>query len=396
MKSVAVIVPELLPVPPVRGGAVEHWVHELVGPLADKGWQVTVISRPAGVPGVPGIGYVGIPQTAVERALERWKQHRSRVNPLRIFGKVYNVWCYGRRAAAAARNFDVIYLHNEPNILGWLRVRPNQRLVLHMHNEHLTIPVLRSWYRRTLRRAAKVAFVSEFVRRRALEYFPEYRESFMTIPNATDTEVFRPAVGGGNPSSLLPVQIEPECQYVLYAGRLIPEKGIDVLIRAFTNVTAQNPRARLIVTGSSFFGGAQRTRFEEELAQLAESVGSAIQFTGFVPREQLKTLYQACDVVVVPSTWQDPAPLVVLEAMASGKSVVATAVGGIPELVRDGVTGLVVPPSDPDALATAIHRLLRDSALRHALGAAAREHVVAKHSSARLVEDIDTLFRNLS
>ena len=82
--------------------------------------------------------------------------------------------------------------------------------------------------------------------------------------------------------------------------------------------------------------------------------------------------------------------------MATGKSVVATAVGGIPELVRDGVTGLLVPPSDAGALATAIQRLLGDSALRHALGAAAREHVVAKHSSARLIEDIDRLFRALS
>jgi spore coat protein SA len=328
--------------------------------------------------------------------LERWKQHRGRGNPLRIFGKVYNVLSYGRRAAAAATDCDIIYLHNEPNILGCIRARPNQRIVLHMHNEHLTIPVLRSWYRRTLPRAAKVVFVSEFVRKRALAYFPEYRESFMTIPNATDTDAFRPAVGGRNPSSPLPVQIDPEGQYVLYAGRLIPEKGIDVLVRAFTTVAAQNPRARLIVTGSSFFGGAQRTSFEESLARLAEPVGSAIQFTGFVPREQLKTLYQACDVVVVPSTWQDPAPLVVLEAMATGKSVVATAVGGIPELVRDGVTGLLVPPSDAGALATAIQRLLGDSALRHALGAAAREHVVAKHSSARLIEDIDRLFRALS
>jgi spore coat protein SA len=368
----------------------------MVGPLARRGWQVTVISRPAGVTGLPGIEYVGVPQTAAERFFEQWKQHRGRANPLRVFGKVYNVRCYGRRAAAAARDFDIIYLHNEPNILGWMHMRPGQRLVLHMHNDHLTIPVLRSWYRRTLRRATKVVFVSDFVRERALECFPEYRESFITIPNATDTDTFHPAASGPNRSSPLPVHIDPECQYVLFAGRLIPEKGIDVLVRAFANVVAQNPRARLIVTGSSFFAGAQRTRFEEELARLAEPVGSAIQFTGFLPREQLSVLYQICDVVVVPSTWQEPSGLVVLEAMASGRSVVATSVGGIPELVRDGVTGLLVPPSNPDALAMAINRLLRDPALRHALGAAARTHCVTKHSSARLVADIDTLFGSLS
>ncbi len=324
------------------------------------------------------MSYLGIPLTASERSLERWKHRRSRLNPLRILGKVFNVWRYGKRAAAAARDFDIIYLHNEPNILGCIKLRPGQRLILHMHNDHLSIPAFRPWYRRTLAKASRVVFVSDYLRNSALRHFPEYRDRFTCMLNATDTDMFQPP-GNVGAAAAAPASLAPGFQYVLYAGRLIPEKGVDVLVRAFQHVVAGNPQARLIITGSSFFAGARRTAFEDQLARLAEPIGQSIEFTGFVPRERLRSLYRDCDLVVVPSVWQEPSGLVVLEAMASGKCLVATAVGGIPELVTDGRTGVLVAPADPAALARAITGLLADPERRAALGSAARDHLLAPH-----------------
>jgi spore coat protein SA len=155
-------------------------------------------------------------------------------------------------------------------------------------------------------------------------------------------------------------------------------------------VFARDPEARLIIAGSSFFEGAAATPYERELVQLAEPIKNAILFTGFVPHTMLKYLYSACDVVVAPSVWQDPCPLVVLEAMASGTCIIGSRVGGIPDLIAHERTGLLVPPGNAPALASAISQLLSDSERRHAMEQAGRQSVVSDFSWDRLVNQIES------
>jgi spore coat protein SA len=396
MLSIAVIVPELLPVPPVRGGAVEHWVHELTRRLARPGRTIAVISRPAGAPGLAEVTYRGIPWTVLERACDRLKRAASRRNPLRALAKIQIVWSYGRRAARAARDFDLVYLHNEPNLLLFLPARPGQRLVLHMHNDHLTIPGLRVMYRRTLRKVDSVVFVSDYIRRRALEVFPEYAQRFEVVLNATDSSVFKPY--GDEAYAMLrgALRLDPECMHLLYVGRLVPIKGVHILIEAFREILARNPRARLIIAGSSFFDGAAQTPYEAELARLAATISDAIVFTGYLAHTSLRFLYSACQIVVVPSVWQDPCPLVVLEAMASGTCVVACAVGGIPELIDDQQTGVLVAPGDPGALCDAVCGLLANPEHRRALERSAVAAVATRFTWERLSGQLESLFARLS
>jgi spore coat protein SA len=395
MLSIAVIVPELLPVPPVRGGAVEHWVHELTRRLARPGRAIAVISRPAGAPGLPDVTYRGIPWTVLERACDRLKRAASRRNPLRALAKIQIVWSYGRRAARAARDFDLVYLHNEPNLLLFLPARPGQRLVLHMHNDHLTIPALRVMYRRTLRKVDRVVFVSDYIRRRALEIFPEYAQRFEVVLNATDSSVFKPY--GDEAYAMLrgALKLDPDCIHLLYVGRLVPIKGVHILVEAFREILARNPRARLVIAGSSFFAGARQSRYEAELAQLAAPVSAAITFTGYLPHASLKFLYSACDVVVVPSLWQEPFGLVVLEAMAAGTCVVASAVGGIPEIVTDQETGVLVPAGDVRALSDAVCRLLAEPQRKNALEQCAAGRVATQFTWEILAAHIDAVFLQL-
>jgi spore coat protein SA len=392
MRSIVVVLPELLPVPPVRGGAVEHWVQEFTARVARPGRPLTVISRPAGSPGLPNVTYLGIPWTACERVCHRLKVALGRGNLLRHLAKIQNVWSYGRRAARAARGFDLVYLHNEPNLLLFLRVRPGQRIVLHMHNDHLSMRVFRLMYRRALRKVDRVVFVSDFIRRRALEIFPEYAERFAVVLNATDSSVFQSY--GAAARALLEgvVRLDPRCVHILYVGRLAAIKGVHVLIEAFSEILARNPRARLIIAGSSFFDGARRTPYEAELAQLAATISSAIVFTGYLPHTSLRFLYSACDVVVVPSLWQEPFGLVVLEAMASGTCVVASAVGGVPEIIEDQRTGVLVPPGDAHALCEAICSVLADSDFKRALEERACARVAAKFTWDRLVVELEAVF----
>lgn len=391
--SIAIVVPELLPVPPVKGGAVEHWVDEASIRIAAT-HQVTLVSRPAGSPGRAGIDYIGIAWTPWERFFHGLKEKITWRNPLRYLAKIQNVYSYGTRVARAVARFDVVYLHNEPNILLFLKRRPGQRIVLHMHNDHLSIRLFRPLYRRALARADQVLCVSDYIRRQAVAQFPEYAARFKVLFNATDPALFQPYPDARERLRGV-VGFDPAGRYLLYVGRLTPVKGVHVLIAAFRDVHRRHPETRLIVAGSSFFGGAARTAYERELEALAAPVGEAIVFTGFLPHEQLRYLYAAVDALVVPSVWQEPQGLVALEAMASGTLVISSAVGGIPELLQDRVNGLLVPPSDPAALAAAMCAALDDPQASRHMALAGRETVARAHTWERLAAELNATLDGL-
>lgn len=389
MESLAIVVPELLPVPPVQGGAVEHWVDEASRRLFAPGRRLAVVSRPAGSAGHEGIEYIGIPWTRMETFFHRIKERVTWKNPLRYLAKIQNVYSYGRRVARAVQAFDVVYLHNEPNILLFLNKHPGQKIVLHMHNDHLSMRLFRPFYRRALAKADRVICVSEYIRRQAVSHFPEYADRFCVVFNATDPEVFKPYGEEAVRQLEGVVTFEPGKKYLLYVGRLTPVKGVHVLIEAFREIHRNMPDVRLIITGSSFFGGAAKTAYEQQLVNLAEPVNDAIVFTGYLPHEKLKYLYAKVDMVVFPSTWQEPFGLVMLEAMASGTCLLSSAVGGIPEVMENGKTGVLVEPSNAEALARAACHALADPEAMRQMELHARQKIVAGYTWERLVRDIE-------
>jgi glycosyltransferase involved in cell wall biosynthesis len=155
----------------------------------------------------------------------------------------------------------------------------------------------------------------------------------------------------------------------LFVGRLDPDqKGLDVLVRAMSKLP-QNYPLRLRLVGEDW-GGA------ELLRQLAERLGVADRVTmvGKVPRPEVVREFAEADFLVLPSRFE-PFGIVLLEAMAAGLPVVASRVGGIPEIVSEGETGLLVEPDNPDALAEALRLLCQDESLRFSMGRSARERV---------------------
>jgi glycosyltransferase involved in cell wall biosynthesis len=155
----------------------------------------------------------------------------------------------------------------------------------------------------------------------------------------------------------------------LCLGRLVPIKGLDDAVRAI----ARRPDAELLVAGS----GPERQRLES----LAAATGARVRFTGHVEGERKRLLLRAADAFVLPSVEEagrrEGLPTALLEAMAAGLPVVATRTGGVPELVREGEDGFLVPMRRPDALAAALTTLAADRARAEALGAAARRRAEA-------------------
>jgi len=388
-KSLAILVPEMLPVPPVKGGAVEHWVHEVSQRLDQAQFDITIVSRPADAIGVKNIRYLTIAWTKTEQFFYKIKEKVTWRNPLRYIAKIQNVISYGLRMAKLVRGFDVVVIHNEPNFLFFMKKMPQQTLILHMHNAHLGIALFRPFYRRALKKVDKVICVSDYIRRHALQYFPEYADKFIVIFNATDPEIFKPYGDEAVNQLRGLIDIQPDKTYLLYVGRLTEIKGVHVLIKSFITIHAQLPHTRLIIAGSSFFGGAAKTDYERSLVELAKPVSTAIIFTGFMPHDKLRYVYSAADMVVLPSVWQDPCPLVVLEAMASGTCLLSTAVGGVPEIIKNGVNGLLVNANDVEKTAKVVVEILVNSLLKTQMEHAARQQILAGYTWERLTQQIE-------
>jgi len=176
---------------------------------------------------------------------------------------------------------------------------------------------------------------------------------------------------------------------VAVLGRVAAWKGQDVLLRAL----AQLPEdAVALVAGAPWPGDEARLRELHELGA-ALGVGDRVRFAGLLADP--RPAYAAADVVVVPSTLPDPFPNAALEAAAAGCCVVGADHGGIPEILRDGSTGVLVAPGDPQALAVALAALRDAPERRAALGGAARRDVATRLSTARMLSDVQALYDGL-
>jgi len=179
---------------------------------------------------------------------------------------------------------------------------------------------------------------------------------------------------------------------ILSLGRLVERKGVDTVIAALAGV----PDAELVIAGGPVvaFDDDPEVR---RLRQLAERLGVAdrVRLIGAVSRERVPGLIRSADVVVC-TPWYEPFGIVPLEAMACARPVVGAAVGGLLDTVVDGVTGLLVPPKDPDRLSAALNRLLADPAERRRLGEAGAARVADKYTWAKVAAATEETYRRIT
>ena len=211
-----------------------------------------------------------------------------------------------------------------------------------------------------VRSAAFVACIGHYARSQLMKLVgPEHWDKLRIVRCGVDPERFALTDRDGRAGRA------PE---LLCVGRLVPDKGQGILLEALAALRAQHPGARLTFAGD----GPDRAALEARAAELG--LGDAVRFAGSVGQDRILELYEQADVFCLPS-FAEGIPVVLMEAMSTGLPVVTTQIMGIPELVRDGETGLLVAPGDVGALAAALGRLAGDAALRDRLGRAGREHV---------------------
>jgi glycosyltransferase involved in cell wall biosynthesis len=318
---------------------------------------------------------------------------RARADGFRVVtidvGRLHRV----RGAIALARllraeRVDLLHTHTlaAANVLARIAARFSRvSVVSHLHIENHFRPATRFLLRGadnvSARLAARLVAVSEDTRR-AYE-----RQGY---PARIDVVYNGVALDGSAPAGIRSeLGVAPDAPLVGEVGRLCDVKGQRELIEAL----AQVPDATAVLVGADLEeGGAYQRKLEQIAATLG--VRDRVIFAG--RRSDVGDVLAALDVFALPS-WTEGLPLVVLEAMARKRAVVATPVGGTSEVVVDGETGLLVPPRDPDALAAALRRLLEDAELRRRLGEAAyarvREHFSAEAMTRRMLAIYDEVLR---
>lgn len=181
----------------------------------------------------------------------------------------------------------------------------------------------------------------------------------------------------------------PATPVAAYAGRLVPKKGVHVLIEAMALVVQRIPEARLDIIGD----GPEQARLQQQVASLGLS--QRVRFLGHMSRDQMERQIAGAWVQVAPSVWDEPFGLVAAESMMRGTAAVVSAAGGLAEQVLEGQTGFHVPPGNAQALAEALIPLLQDRQRAETMGAAARAHALANFTEDRVVDRFVELYERI-
>jgi starch synthase len=305
--------------------------------------------------------------------------------------------------AAAAGSADVVHSHTwYANLAGHLAALLYG--VPHLVTVHSLEPLrpwkaeqlgggyaLSSWCERVaVESAAAVVAVSAGMRDDVLAAYPAVSpDRVRVIRNGIDTAEYAP-----DPATdvLAKYAVDPARPTVIFVGRITRQKGVPVLLRA---AAALDPAAQLVLCAGQPDTPELAAEVEALVAGLRSARSGVIWIPEMLPKRAVIQLLTHATVFACPSLYE-PLGIVNLEAMACGTAVVGSAVGGIPEVVSDGETGLLVPPDDADALAAALNALVRDPARADALGRAGRDRAVAEFGWQAVAAQTAALYAELA
>jgi glycosyltransferase involved in cell wall biosynthesis len=388
--------------PKYEGDTTAPFIESITRELASRGHELTVVLparsdlNPARIEGVRFRPYHYAPAPPLEvfgyaealRADVALRGATYAVLPLAI---VSGVRALGRELRGGS--YDVVHAHwvvPSGAMAAFALGASGPPLVVSLHGSDVFLSeksrAARLVATKAFRRAAAVTACSRDLAARSVPLGARAPE---IIPYGVASDVFRPDPEGGR-TLRRELSLPPDAFVVFAAGRLVHKKGFEVLLEAVAELSRRGRSVELVLAGKGDLA--------EELARRGQALG--LRLVGNVERKALPRYFAMADAVVVPSVRDsagnvDGLPNVLLEAMASARPVVATNVAGIPEALRAGEEGLLVPEKDPGAIATALEELVRSEDLRARLGRAARkrveEHLSWKHTGERFESVLRTV-----
>jgi len=373
-------------------GGAEHSLIELISRLDRTSFTFTpVILHTEGAKWLQSSGIADVERRAVFSPHPLLEQKRDEVSAglLHLIGNTWASLRLSLRLRTALRRTGAQLVHTnslKTHFIGGLAARLG-RLPLVWHvRDLLAEDEGYHWLRRAARLLRpQVIAISEAV----AEQFAGLPLDMTVIPNGIPIDRFCP--GPSSPQLRSELGLTADDRVLLVTSRLTPWKGHMTLLEAVARLADRWPRLKLVVVGEVAFWEAD---YERQLKQRVAELGLTHQviWTGF--RSDVPELLRLCDIFVLPSL-REPFGRVIIEAMATGRPVVATKSGGVPEVVVDGQTGLLVPPNDDAVLAAAIETLLIDRKCAQQMGVAGLARARELFSTDRVAQQVQELYRRI-
>ncbi|MFB9328702.1 glycosyltransferase family 4 protein [Paenibacillus aurantiacus] len=342
-----IIAPEQIPVPPPVGGSVENCIYQIAKQIKGN-HEVTIVS----------LYRKHLPRTT----------RVGRATIIRVDGGSKSNYLRNAIKQVKGNRYDLIQIDNRPSFIRAMKQAfPNTPISVFMHSmtfvsKPVTTP---SKAALDLGRANLIIGNSQSLKRTLGSKFPAQKHKVKYVHLGVDLKKFHPSgKSGAKPF------------HILFAGRLIPRKGIPVLLKAVQIARRSVPSIRL-----SIAGGTGKPAYKAYLRQTAKSLGIPVTFTGGLSRRQMPVFYRTGSCFVCPSQKHEAFGLVNVEAMASGLPVIASKIGGIPEVVQHGRNGYLVGAYHrPEAFASQIVKLAKQPELTKRLARQARIDAVQRFS----------------
>lgn len=335
--NILIISPGILPVPAVDGGAVENLIEIFLEENEKYNKNNIVV-------------YSCKNDKAEKKANDNFKKTKFRF--IKTYGIKYKIlknirWIINKlpgvyigneyineiikdiKERGEGEKYDVILVENSPMHIIPLSKLFKDNLYLHMHNDFIKPKSKKS--RAILKKCKKVIAVSDYIAHK-IRSVADYN-NVETVINGIKTEAFDKTYD--NREELKNKYNIRQNDFVfMYTGRVTRDKGVLELLNAFKDMTEKYDDIKLLVVGSSFFNNGKKNKYIKSLEKIADSIKDKVVFTGYIKHDELYKIYSIADVQVVPSKFEDPCPLSVIEGVVSGKPLIVSNCGGIPKLVN--------------------------------------------------------------
>lgn len=375
--KLAVLTCGMLPIPAVQGGAVENLIdfyleynnnHHLHDITIYSPWDDKLVGHPALASDVNHYHYIDVSslRARLERRLFKFFRYTSK-DYFNYFIEYYFEKAY---ADIKNRHYDYIILENSDGHAYKLSQRGYRNIIIHMNNEARKSRA--QYHREFQNNISLILTCSDFIRDSISNFMPACK--IKTLYNAIDTKNFFPKE---NPSLKREIiGLKNNDFVIVYSGRINEEKGISELIDAMLQLK-DYPNVKLMIIGGTFYGNAKNeNEFVRSLKNKAKSIEDKIVFTGFIPYKNVPDYLHLADIAALPSMWDEPFGLTIVEALAAGLPLITARSGGIPEIC-EGVATIVNRDNIVNNLTSAIIDLYNHPEKRKQMAVASIDR--AKH-----------------
>lgn len=290
--------------------------------------------------------------------------------------KLDSTYTYSKEIAKRINNsYDKVIIEGDSSIIIPIAKKVDkEKIYFHIH--HNPLSTNHNQFKKEISSINSVITVSEFISEAMKECMIPKSVQTVILKNCTDIQKF-------NKSRYINERIKLRKQYevndedivIMFSGRPVPQKGIKELLLAFKSLCSKYNNIKLLIVGNSGFGKEVTTEFDKTLKDIAETIKEKVIFTGFIHNSKMPQIHAMSDIAVIPSIYDDPAPLVVMECMASGLPIITTDSGGIPEYIgNDNCICVKRDNSIVDNLGIALEELIINKEYRNTLGEKAHNY----------------------